>query len=98
MKLSKTQLLSLRIILLFSVAIISTFIGDYLHSFLGDWKCQGSGLRIADIYGYTKCNYAESGFHDPTWHWGYRHWIYFIMCTCLFFIQGYNIIKNENTN
>ena len=95
MRLQKTQKLSLKVILLFTVAIFSTFIGDYLHSFLGDWKCLGSGKPNESIYNpiYQFCNYAECDFHDPTWHWGYRRWLYFTMCTILFIIQTIDIFS-----
>jgi len=93
MKLTKTQIISLKVILLFTIAIFSTFIGDYFHSFLGDWKCEGSGQRIIDTYIYQKCNYAGCEYHEPTWHWGYRHWLYFTMCLTLFIIQVFDIVN-----
>ncbi len=92
-KLQKTQVISLKIIMLFTIAIISTFIGDYLHSFFGDWKCNGSGERIVDTWIYAKCNYGDIGSHESTWHWGYRHWLYFTMCITLFIIQVKDILK-----
>jgi len=95
MKLTKTHLLSLRIVVLFTVAILSTFLGDYLHLFLGDWKCDGSGKRYLEgIYVlYERCNYSLCNLHDSSWHWGYRHWIYFVMCITLFIIQVVDIIN-----
>jgi len=95
MKINKSQKISLKVILLFTIAIFSTFVGDYLHSFLGDWKCLGSGILNDSIYNpiYKYCNYAECGFHDPTWHWGYRHWLYLVMCITLFIIQIIDIIS-----
>lgn len=94
MELTKTQKISLKVIMLFTIAILSTFLGDFLHDFLGDWKCSGSGQRVIDTYHYEKCNYAEVGFHDAKWHWGYRHWLYFCMCISLFIIQVIDIISN----
>lgn len=87
MKITKTHLLSLRIIVLFTIAILSTF--------LGDWKCDGSGKRyLDDVYVmYERCNYSICSLHDPSWHWGYRHWIYFVMCITLFIIQLVDIIN-----
>jgi len=93
MKLRKIQIISLKVILLFTVAIFSTFIGEYLHEFLGYWKCEGSGQRIVDTYDYQNCNYADVGNHKPMWHWGYRHWLYLIMCITLFIIQVADIIS-----
>lgn len=92
----KTHLISIRVILLFSIAIFSTFIGDYFHVFLGDWKCVGSGPLIEGSYRYyTQCNYND--FHENTWHWGYRHWLYLTMCVILFALQAVEIIIYANS-
>lgn len=94
MKLSKMQIISLKIMLLFTVAIMSTFIAEYLHSFFGDWFCEGSGTSTGECWGcFTKCNYADLGKHEPTWHWGYRHWLYLTMCIVLFIIQLVDIAE-----
>lgn len=94
MKLTKTQIISLKVILLFTIAILSTFIGDYLHDFFGDWKCSGSGQRLKDSFRiYQRCNYADHGFHGAMWHWGYRHWLYLCMCITLFILQAIDIIN-----
>jgi hypothetical protein len=98
MKISETQNTTIRVILLFSVAILSTFIGDNFHEFLGDWKCEGSGLPIKVGYGiyYSKCNYAQCGSHNPMWHWGYRHYLYLIMSIVVFIIQANDIFTNKS--
>ena len=95
MKINKSQKISLKVFLLFTIAMFSTFVGDYLHDFLGDWKCLGSGMPNDSIYNpiYKNCNYSECGFHDSVWHWGYRHWLYFTMCITLFIIQLLDIIS-----
>lgn len=100
MKINKSQKIYLKVILLFTIAIFSTFVGDYLHYFLGDWKCLGSGTPNDSIYNpiYKYCNYAECGFHDSTWHWGYRHWLYLVMCITLFIIQIIDIISFAASN
>lgn len=92
MKIKKSQVISLKVILLFSIAILSTFIGDYLHEFFDDYHCDGSGNRV-ELGIYEKCNYGEYGIHGPTWHWGYRHWLYLCMCIVLFIIQVVDIVK-----
>lgn len=96
-----TQEVSLRVIALFSVAILSTFIGDYGRSFFGDWYCDGSGERILikatqttyEHYDYAGCQYID-GHHSAQWHWGYRHWLYATMCLTLFIIQVVEIINH----
>jgi hypothetical protein len=94
-----TQEVSLRVIALFSVAILSTFIGEFGHDFFGDWKCNGSGNTKEVGYGlvYTGCNYASLAYHSPQWHWGYRHWLYGTMCFTLFIIQVVEIVNHVNT-
>ncbi len=88
--------ISLRVFLLFSIAIASTFIPDNLHEFFGDTLCTtGSGFRIwgSNTVGthYQYCNYSME--HEPnTWHWGYRHWLYLFMTIILFIIQVIDIV------
>lgn len=79
----KSQYISLRIILLFTVAILSTFLGELLSGFLGDWECDITGMCH---YGYGKEYYSHV-------HWGYRHWLYFVMCVMLFIIQANDVIQ-----
>ncbi len=93
MKLSKFNYLTLNIIILFSVAIASTFIGDNFHSFFGDTLCQG---RYYDSIKHSTygCLENQIGEHNPTWHWGYRHWLYFTMCLILFVLNSIRIVDN----
>lgn len=91
MTLKKLTLVSFRIILVFLAGIIISLIGDYLHNFLGDWKCQGSIGIIKDSWRFIGCNYGD-GFHNSEWHWGWRHWLLFAMGFCLFIIQAFDII------
>lgn len=91
MKLDKFQQLSVRVVLLFTVAIFSTFIPDYFHSFFGDELCKGQYFDYASNHSIG-CLKGDWGLHDPTWHWGYRHWLYFFMCIILFIINVGSII------
>lgn len=82
MTIKKLSKATARIVSVFIVAMILSFIGEYAHAFLGDWHCKG-------------CNYSESGYsnmHEPQWHWGYRHWLFFIMGIFLFILQAVDII------
>lgn len=92
MKLSKTQKISIRIILLFTIAMLMTFIPENFRDFFGDWKCQGSGKYLKESWVYSGCNYGESGTHEAEFHWGYRHWLFFTMGLTLFVIQVIDII------
>lgn len=87
---SKTQKVSIRIIIIFTTAIFLSFIPEHLHEFFGDWYCKGSGKFIPSVWRYDNCVYTT--FHNSTWHWGYRHWLYFSMGICLALIQVYNLI------
>lgn len=81
MKFTKSQIISLKVILLFTIAIFSTFVGDYLHNFFDDSYCT-----------LTDCMYMDIRHKLPKWHWGYRHWLYLSMCIILFIIQVVDIL------
>lgn len=58
-----------------------SFIPDYLHGFFGDEYCK------------VPNHWYAGGMHDtPTWHWGYRHWLFIIMGIALFIVQVINLI------
>lgn len=96
-------LISFRIILLFTTAILMSFIPDYLPEIF-DVKCGGS----QQTFNLGSYRYQCSGImtdsdmipHKPQYHWGYRHFLFCLMGICLFILQaGEIIIKlNENTN
>lgn len=80
-----------RIILLFGVVIMTSFIPENNRDFFGDWLCQGGHHEYFDngpdiISG---CQYSPDMVHGPTWHWGFRHWMWFFMGISLFL---YNLI------
>lgn len=95
----KLFIISFRFFILFAIAIIISFIPDFLHNFFGDWVCKGSGVwtdspKESAYSGFwSGCNYVSSQ-HDSTWHWGYRHWLFFIMGIVLFTIQVVDIIQS----
>lgn len=88
--------ISCRIILLFSAVMAFSLIADSLPDFFGDWKCEGSIEKIPGIYAYKGCNYGDFGYHDASWHWGYRHWVFFLMGFCLSIVQAVDIINLIN--
>ena len=101
MKLSTFNYLTVNIVILFSIAILSTFIGDNLHSFFGDELCKGRYYDKVNSNTYG-CLYSNCGEHDPTWHWGYRHWLYSTMCVILFIVNAirieFNLSNRKNNN
>jgi hypothetical protein len=96
----KIQIICLRIIALFMMAILFSFIPEYLHEFFGDWQCEGSipwkfQPDTSNSYSYVLykgCMYGGQ-HHLKTIHWGYRHWLFFTMGVILFIIQLVDIIN-----
>lgn len=70
--------LSLQVVILFGIAIIYSFLTEYLQSsgFFGDIPAD---------------NPEEHGI-DVGWNWGARHYLFFWMSTLLFVIQFVRII------
>jgi len=73
---------SLYIIALFTLAIVSSFILEQFPTFFGDMAC--------NIRAY---HYGQTWEYDHS-HWGYRHWLFFMM-SCSLFIVGFIKIVNE---
>jgi len=71
----------LRLLLVCALIMGASFITENYHSFFGDWKCEGSGEWITNPSGYgshyQKCEYMQLAYHNPEWHWGFRHWVFF---------------------
>lgn len=82
--------LSLRVIALFLTAMIVSFSPELFRDFFGD------EMYIPDRYGYI----SSHDFIDDKWNWGYRHYLYFIMCLCLFIIQAVRLFMwiDDNKN
>jgi hypothetical protein len=96
----KIHIISLRVIALFVIAMLVSFIPEYLHDFFGDWTCKGSG--VGKYFPADDNNYAHTVYngcmyggesHTSETHWGYRHWLFFMMGVILFFIQAFDIIN-----
>lgn len=89
-------ILSIQIILIFSVLILASIIPDLWPEFFGDWKCQGNDWTNP-LNEHPNCHYINSQ-HNPTTHWGWRHWLFSMMGLSLFVLQifriGNFIIKN----
>ena len=81
----KTIKLSIRIVLAFSCAIILSIIPDQFPVAFGDWYCTD-----------TKHYYNGSTHTSSVWHWGYRHFLYFLMGFCLFVIQIFDMSSQFN--
>lgn len=97
MKLSKTSKVSFRIMLLFGTAIMLSLVPDYLHSFFNDTLCNGlvKNLETGKMEYYF--HYGDTHKYI-IYHWGYRHWLYFIMGVSLAIVQVFNIIEIINSD
>jgi len=84
----------IKLVIAFSILIGFSFIGDYLHDFLGDWHCNGGRADYYDhIWHYSGCLYLNDS-HEPTWHYGFRHWVLIAM-GFTFFIWNILLIKKH---
>lgn len=67
----------LKFISIFAIAMLVSFIPEAFPDFFGDWTCQGGSFVIKGEYHYsTGCGYSSNYQHDPTTHWGFRHWMW----------------------
>lgn len=96
----KSYLLSLRVITLFVVAMISSFIPEKFPEFF-DVKCSGTVSTRPTIYSAMEHQCSEMSYdspvpHKPKYHWGYRHTLFLVMGIVLFIIQVIDIIIYVN--
>lgn len=95
----------LKLLFMFATIMAASFIPENYHTLFGDWLCQGSGeyIVIGEWGGghYAKCNQGMSNafsnsFHTPTWHWGFRHYIWVALGLTFLIINIYELTKAEN--
>lgn len=95
MKLPKTTKISIRIITLFVTAIMLSVVPDYLHDFFNDEICNGTTFNLET--GKREYFFHYGGkHHDIEIHWGYRHWLYFLMGLSLAVVQVVDISSIVN--
>lgn len=80
--------IAIRIIVLFVVGMISTFIPNQLRDFFGDTPFKTITVD-SSIYSYSINN---DGSIDQNWIWGARHYWYFNMMLLLFLLSLLNVI------
>lgn len=91
MKLNVYFGISIRIILIFSVAMAATYLPEHLREFFGDVKFEPhyiSGYNGSQIY----IDQNIGSDFDDEWVWGARHYWYFWMMTLLFLLSLVNVI------
>ena len=96
MKTNKYTIFSVNITVLFLIAILSSFIPEYYAGFFGDHICKGSTYEILNgKYLRHGCDFFD--IHEPELHWGYRHYLWFLMGLSLFIGQIVRIINKLST-
>ena len=94
---NKYTSVSIRIILIFTCAILMSYAPILFPDFFGDWNCVGANYNHnSNLVG---CLYADCGRHNPSIHWGYQHWLWFFMGLSLMVVQVIamiNFINKEN--
>lgn len=91
--------ISVQIIFIFLCLMLTSFIPEMMPNFFGDWFCAGRSSLTEHMISYPTCTYGSEGYHNPEWHWGYRHWIFSFMGTILFIVQAFrigNLIDKNN--
>jgi TRAP-type mannitol/chloroaromatic compound transport system permease small subunit len=80
----------LKFISIFTIVILVSFIPEMFPEFFGDWVCKGGSYTMKEgHYVRLGCLYGENYQHNPTTHWGFRHWMW-TLCGISLFI--WNII------
>jgi hypothetical protein len=81
----KITIISLRIIIIFSIAMLMSFLPELIPDFFGDEICT-----------QTKHIYCGNYCYGNAIHWGYRHWLYFFMGFALFVTQAISLMVYIN--
>jgi hypothetical protein len=87
--------IKLRVIIIFAIVILLSFIPETFPDFFGDWECQGSKIIGVNegFYQTQGCSYGGDLEHSPTTHWGFRHWMW-TLCGVTLFI--WNVVELIN--
>lgn len=95
---NKVLKVSLRVMAMFIVAILASKIPDLFPFFFGDWKCDGRYFIQYNEHGpdlYGPCDYGNNT-HYSSLHWGYQHYLFFLMGLSLVIIQIVDIFNLIN--
>jgi hypothetical protein len=78
MKTIKRNNQKLKILLMFIIMGMMSFIPEKNPKLFGDYVCKGAVLKqTADFYYVDGCKMTMGNSHSPTKHWGFRHWVWF---------------------
>lgn len=79
--------ISIRIIFLFTIGFLGTYIPESNRELFGDTYC-----TIDPETGKLDCDNATIFSFDDGWNWGARHYWFWWMCFLLFVLSGANVI------
>jgi hypothetical protein len=80
----------LRLVAIFAIAMLFSFIPETFPDFFGDWVCQGGKVIVeGNSYDIVGCSYRQQD-HMPSTHWGFRHWMW-TLCGASLFI--WNVVE-----
>ncbi len=79
--------ISINIVLMFIIGIAMSIVPELHPKFFNDQFCLG-------WIGENKLCFRSEEQHQPTWHWGYQHWLWFFMGALLFVVQAVKIINS----
>lgn len=93
----KSTIISARIVFMFTCAIATSIIPDEFPDFFGDIICNGITMNASS--GKMETFFHYGGHHiDTVVHYGYRHWLFFLMGLCLFTVQVVKIFQTIEKN
>jgi hypothetical protein len=62
---------------MFLVMGLMSFIPENNPALFGDYVCKGSEYeKLGKTYVTRGCS-VNAGAHEPSMHWGFRHWVWF---------------------
>lgn len=90
---------TIKIVIMAAIIILMSFIPEMFPHFFGDWKCDGINEYWSDskkiiISGH--CQYLDLNNHNPSWHWGFRHWVWFSTGLTLLIINIVNMVDKDS--
>ena len=87
----------IRLVGIFAIVILFSFIPESFPGFFGDWACQGGKvIHIGDTSSFEGCFYGPGYPHCATTHWGFRHWMWSLCGLTLFVWNVIELLNNES--
>jgi len=88
--------LKLKLVAIFAIVILFSFVPETFPDFFGDWVCQGGKVIVqGSSYNIEGCSYGNQMDHMPTTHWGFRHWMWTLCGVSLFIWNVVELIDKK---